>query len=383
MTGIPLDVPGLWDNYAKSMEAKGIDSPRVVIHGGYGKNNLGDDVILHVLVTRTKKYLPKAQISVLCHGPDYVRSQYPGIDAYHFKTIGALRAIIKSHIYLIGGGGIINVINVYSGWQRLKIFDMKGKFLFIAAWLAKLFGAETHFYAIGATSFPDPVVKFLTRVVLGSADLVSVRDGLSIANIHQAGVKREVIEVLDPALSLEPAPEQQARKVLAECGIVERRRPLVGLNMRYVRDKVTNNDRTIAETAKLVEYLIEQKNCDVLFIPVSQHPTEHFENDLDFGREVKSKLQATEHFYLIEKYHHPTVMMAVLGAMDFCILERLHAVILTSKTGTPFFTVSYDNKVTQYAKLLGHEEMMIDLADFCFEEMRGRLDPHIDVLSRG
>lgn len=380
MKDIPYDVPGLWDGYAKFIKAKGIDRPRVVIHGGYGKNNLGDDAILHVLIERTKEHFPKARITVLCHGPAYVREHYADIDSYHFKSLGALKAIVRSHIYFIGGGGIINVINIYSGYQRFRIFDMKGKFLFIAALLAKLFGAKTHFYAIGSTSFPDPVVKFLARVGLASADVVSVRDPLSIENIRKIGVKRELVQVLDPALSLEPASEQQALAVLAEFGIGERQRPLIGLNMRYVRDNVTDNDKIIAEAARLVQYLIEEKNCEVLFIPVSQHPREHFEDDLDFGRELRSKLPATEHFYLMQKYYAPTVMMAVLGAMDFCILERLHAVILASKTGTPFFTISYDNKVTQYAKLLGHGEMMIDLAEFSFEKVRARIGRYVDGL---
>jgi polysaccharide pyruvyl transferase WcaK-like protein len=380
MNSIPHDVPGLWESYAELIQKKGIEHPRVVIHGGYGKNNMGDDAILHVLLTRTKKYLPKADIMVVCHGPDNVLKWYPDISACHFKSFSALRAIAKSHIYFIGGGGIINVINTYSGYRTFRIFDLKGKFLFVAAYLAKIFGAKTHFYAVGATSFPDPVVKLLARIVMNQADVVSVRDSLSITNLRRIGVKKELVQVLDPALSLQPAHKETALAVLKECGIHRGQRPIVCINMRYVNDKVIDNRKTIAETIVLIRYLINEKMCDVFFIPVSQHPSNHFEDDLDFGRQVKKGLNLTSHFYLMEKYYHPTVMMAVLREMDFCILERLHAVILASKTGVPFFAVAYDNKVSEFVKTTGRENMMIDLNGFNMGIIIKKIGTHIDRL---
>lgn len=381
MNSIPYDVPGLWESYAHLMKKKKIERPGIVIHGGYGKKNMGDDAILHVLIKRTKKHFPNSQITVLCHGPENVRNWYSDIDACHFKSLAALLSIVKSHIYFIGGGGIVNKINAYSGYKTFKIFDMKGKFLFIAAYLAKLFGAKTHFYAIGVTSFPDPVVRLLARIVLNQTDVVSVRDPLSMHNIKKIGIKREVVQVHDPALSLEPAPDEDGKALLAECGIMERKRVLICINMRYVRDKNIDNNRTVAETIKLADYLIKEKKCSVIFLPVSQHPFKHFEDDLHFGRRVKDGLNQSTHFYLIEKYYHPTLFMALLGEMDFCILERLHAVILTSKMKTPFFAVSYDDKVREFVKLIGNEEMMTDLSEFNHGNIYEKIIPHIDRIN--
>ena len=380
MKDIPYDVPGLWEHYVESLEKRGIEYPHVVIHGGYGKNNTGDDAILHVLIMRTRQYLPNAHITVVCHGPDNVRKWYPDVSAYHFKSFSTIRAILRSHIYIIGGGGIIDRINTYSGYKTFKIFDMKGKFLFIAAYLAKLFGAKTNFYAIGATSFPDPVVKLLTRRVLSQADVVSIRDPLSLKNIRSIGVKRDLIQVLDPALSLEPVSADVAKDVLKEWKVIKGSRPLIGLNMRYVRDKFIDNEKTAAETTKLICHLIQEKGCKVLFIPISQHPFKHYEDDLDFGRHVKKQLKQMPHFYLMEKYYHPTIMMAILGEMDFCILVRLHAVILAFKMGIPFFAISYDDKVSEFVKLVGQEDMMINLADFNLSNVRERIDVHIERL---
>ena len=100
--------------------------------------------------------------------------------------------------------------------------------------------------------------------------------------------------------------------------------------------------------------------------------------DLHFGREVKKRLGSSEHFALIEEYHHPRLTMAALGCMDFCILERLHAVILTSLTGVPFYVVSYDDKVTEFVKLIGGDERLMELPDFMRQTSFAWLEPHLD-----
>lgn len=379
---IPDDIPEFWKGCLEYIERKGIINPRVVIHGGYGKKNLGDDAILHVLINRTKRYLPDARIIVICHGPENVRRWYPDIHSLHFKSLSTLLAILKSHIYIIGGGGIVNKINVYSGRRTFKIFDMKGKFLFFAACLARIFGAKTHFYAIGCTSFPDPMVKVLARIVLARADFVSVRDPLSIENIRKIGIKRRLFLILDPALSMEPAPRKYILDALRECGIVKITRPVICLSMRYIGDGSTDNRKILSDTIQLVQYLITEKRCCVLFMPASQHPSRHFEDDLDFGRRLKDGLGKIPDFYLMERYYHPTVMMGILKEMDFCILERLHTVILASKIGAPFFAISYDNKVTEFVKLIKQESMMMDIKEFSFGKIREKIDPYMDKLQQ-
>ena len=67
--------------------------------------------------------------------------------------------------------------------------------------------------------------------------------------------------------------------------------------------------------------------------------------------------------------------------MDFCILERLHTVILASKVGVQFFAVSYDNKVTEFVKMIKQESMMMDIKEFSFEKIREKIDPYIDRLA--
>ena len=380
---IPADVPGLWDTLAKRFASLG-HPPRVVIHGGYGKNNLGDDALLHVIRGRVLAAFPNAEIHVVCHGPERVAERYRDdpagpVTSSHFKSGATVSAARRSDLYIIGGGGIVNRINAYSGLMMLKWLDPKGKFQFLAALFAGWTGAFTLYYGIGAESFPDPVVRSLTRFALKRASVASARDPRTIANLRELGVTREIVQVLDPALSLDPAPAEKADTLLRECGASarsERTRPLVGLNFRWVGDPAVDNERTLAEAARLARDLHE-RDCDVIFLPISQHPDRHLEDDLDFGRRLRDELGAPQWFALLESYPNPAPYMALLGACDALVLSRLHAVILGTMMGVPIATVSYDDKVSEFVKLSGQKARMIELQEFTLERLRPALD---DVL---
>jgi polysaccharide pyruvyl transferase WcaK-like protein len=380
--GVPTDVPGLWEGYAGWLRARGINQPRVTIHGGYGKNNLGDDAILDVLLTRTLDHFPGATVTVVCHGPGNVNTRYrdlPNVRACHFRSLHALRAVTTSHLYFIGGGGIVNRINVYSGRQHLKVLDLKGKYLFLAALGAKVCGANTHFYAIGVNSFPDPGVKLLARWVLRSADVVSVRDTMSVANLRALGLSREIVLVLDPAVSLKPAPREIAERLLRRWGAPDTGRQRVCIGFRYVREPHISNGLKVERIVALTRHLLE-RGFQVVFLPASQHPTEHYEDDLHLGRAVRERLGSAPQFTLIEEYPHPRETMAILGCMQFCVLERLHAVILATVSGVPVFVISYDDKVTQFAKLVNGQDSLMPLEDFMRQETFAWLDPTLDQL---
>lgn len=377
---IPADVPGLWETLRARFEGLG-RAPRFVIHGGYGKNNMGDDAILHVIRGRVLAAFPNAEVHVVCHGPERVVERYrtdPAgpVTSSHFKSMTTVRAAMRSDVYIIGGGGIVNRINAYSGNMVFKALDPKGKFQFLASTLAGWTGAFTLYYAIGAESFPDAVVRNLTRFALTRASVVSARDPRTMRNLIQIGVRREIVQVLDPALSLEPAPADEADAVLVGAGATPRAgrtRPLVGINFRWVGDPAVDNDHTLAEAVRLARRL-DERGCDVVFLPISQHPDKHLEDDLDFGRRVRDELGSPAWFAELERYPDPPVYMAVLGACDALVLSRLHAVILGTMMGVPIAIVTYDDKVSEFVKLSGQEARMIELADFTLE----RLEPVLD-----
>lgn len=361
----------LWRKWGQDLHKQGRLRPHVVLHGGYGKRNLGDDAILEVLLAQIQEAIPWAQITVVCHGPAEVRARY-GVPACHFASWAALKAILTADVYIIGGGGIINRINSYSGFLRLRALDPKGKFLFIAAAIAKLKGARLDFHAIGTTSFPDFVVRWLAPRILNRADALTVRDRRSQEILQAAGVQRPIRVVPDPVVELETAPPETARQLLIETGIALDRLK-VGINFRYVAETDIDNTQTVRDVARLVEWLQVEWDAQVVFLPFGRHPSRQVENDLLFAHEVAGQLKHRQGFYILERDIRPAEMKAVLGQMDLCVLERLHSVILAAPTGVPLISVIYDQKVAAFADMAGLKDTKLPLRQFNFETAREKV----------
>jgi polysaccharide pyruvyl transferase CsaB len=342
-----------------------------VLHGGYGKRNLGDEAILYVLLDQLRRVFPDGRIIVLGHGPKEIERDH-GVEAGYFLSRRALEAIWRADLYIIGGGGIINRINSYSGWRRLRILDPKGKFLFLAALLAQARGAKVIFHAIGATSLPDPLVGWLARAAMNRADEVSVRDPLSRRLLYGWGVKRDIHVIPDPAMQLEAAAPAAAQEILRREGIEPEGR-LVGLSFRAVAEPDIGNAATARAVAQVADWLSEEYAAQVCFLPFGRHPTKPVENDLFFAQEVAEQVQHSERFHILRHLATPPEMKALLAEMDFCLLERLHATILAAGVAVPFLAVSYEDKVAEFMRAIGRGERIIELRQFDFETAQQKL----------
>ncbi len=359
----------IWSRLRADLAARQIETPRIVVHGGYGKHNLGDDAILEAILMRLKMVWPVANLSILCHNPHPVRLSHPSVEAYAFQDPRVLSVICRAHVYVIGGGGIVNRINTYSGLARARVLDPKGKYLFVAGWLSQLCGARLVFYSVGTTSIPDPLVGWLTRTVMNRADSVSVRDPLSQAVLRRLGVTNEVVVLPDPATMLRPAAAERAVEILVGAG-VDPQRPLVGLCMRYVREPDIDNAAVVAQTARVVEWLVRDVGVQVLFMPFGRHPSRVVENDVAFADEVQARLGEVAEFSVLAQEYPAADVLAVLSHVALCIAGRLHASILSTVVHTPVIAISYDDKVTEFMKLSGQGTAVIPLGDFTLEALQ-------------
>jgi len=345
----------------------------VVIHGGYGKKNIGDDAILGMIIKGIKRYMPNAKITAIAYDPTEVKKLYK-INAHYFISLGAFISIMKAHLYIIGGGGIVNIVNVFSGLQRCRIFDMKGKFIFLASIVAKMFGAKLIFYAVGTTSIPDPVVKFLFKMALNCADYISVRDPMSQRLIKSIGVKKHVSVVYDPAKELKPIDSSTARNLLMKEGI-NLNKFLVGINFRYTKEQKNDNQTVIEVVAKLVDWLIETYDAEIVFFPFSRHPKKRVENDTYFAYDIarRIKTQNIKSYKILKNEYTPEEMQGLLGQMQFCILERLHSIIFAYGAGVPFISISYNNKVSEFVKMIRYSQREIKLDELNFELLKEKV----------
>lgn len=329
-------------------------SPLILVQGGYGKNNLGDDALLLTIAKKIEKWIPGATIVAMCHYPERVEQLYH-LKAVGFKSIHTTKYLCTCDVLIIGGGGIVNIINTFSGFPVLKIFDMKGKFLFLTSLFTKLRRKKVIFYGVGMTSIPDRFVKILMNITVKKIDLLGVRDKVSKEKVKEiiGQQTNKLFYTYDPALDFtvsdEPLePVIKAYSICTKCNII--------INIRSVLDEEINQ-RVMKE---IVPFLIrlhkKYPQFQLILLPVSIHPDKMIENDLIICKKLYEMLvgQGVSNLVLLDSYLHPGVTKKLLERTSLLIMSRLHGLILSCDFRIPTIVLSYDDKVKLFAEMAGY-----------------------------
>lgn len=328
------------------------DNLRIMIQGGYGKNNLGDDALLIILYEKLKGWFPQSDIVAMCHYPRRVEQLY-GIPAIGFKSIKTIKGLFWCDVLIIGGGGIVNVVNTYSGLKYLKIFDMKGKFLFLTSFLVKQRRKKVIFYGVGMTSIPDKVVKLFMKITLKRVDLVGVRDQLSYQNIEKYIANEKSLYITyDPALDYKGG--YLDKRVDDNHKNGGRVRKII-ISTRAVPD-VNATNQVIHVIVALINEILKRDDVQIVLLPVSVHPDKEVENDIYICRRIYDEVQVKENqVILVNTYLTPKKIQKMLGEASLILMTRLHGVIVSYDFHIPTVIISYNEKVKLFGEMAGYQ----------------------------
>ncbi len=138
--------------------------PHVLISGYYGFDNLGDELILRVLVQELKKR--NARITVLSANPEKTSLEY-GVNAIHrLNPLSFYLAISQSHLLISGGGGLFQ--DVTGPGSVLYYGGIIG--------LARFFEVPVCFWSQGVGPVNRPLSRSILRKALMSSKAITVRD---------------------------------------------------------------------------------------------------------------------------------------------------------------------------------------------------------------
>ena len=96
-------------------------NPTILIQGGFGKNNTGDDTLLLVAREKVLEMYPEARIVALCYDPVNLFNLY-GIEGVYYGSRKAVGHLFSADGIVIAGGGLIN--DVYSTSYIYNIFEI-------------------------------------------------------------------------------------------------------------------------------------------------------------------------------------------------------------------------------------------------------------------
>ncbi|MCT1576582.1 polysaccharide pyruvyl transferase CsaB [Oceanobacillus kimchii] len=300
----------------------------LVISGYYGFDNAGDEAILFSIITALRKYHPSVKITVLSNNPDYTSSEYK-VESVHRQQWSEVNRVIRNSDGLISGGG-----SLFQDVTSNRSIPYYGGIIH----LARFHNKPVSVYAQGMGPIRRGWCKKMLAYTINRVQFISVRDQASKKFLESIGVHKEIHVVPDPVLGL-PTPHIRYQSNKQIC--VSVRHWGIESNQAY--------------QAKLVDCLdrLSNEGYRIIFLPM------HGEKDVEASKNIQIQMRAPSE---IASYVNTLqAKLEVLYHSDLLIGMRLHALIFSSISQTPFVALSYDPKIEAFSNqvnqpIAGHVE---------------------------
>ena len=306
----------------------------VLICGAYGYGNAGDDAILEAIIQEMRGIDPDIHITVMSRNPKETERKYKVKSIFTFDVPAFLGEMRRAGLYINGGGSLIqDVTSRRSLWFYL--FTIKA---------AKLLGCRVIMYGCGIGPVTRARGKRNVRKVLNKyVDVITLRENHSRRELEDYGVRTpEIILSSDPAMILEPAPEEEVTAVMRSNGLDPHGRYICLCLRRWpgFREK----SEFFAAAA---DYAIEKYGLQPIFLSIDQ------QNDSDAADAVAAMMKGKAK--ILHKPLGTAKTIGILSRMELVVSMRLHGLIFASAQGAPLVGVSYDPKVTAFLDYIGQE----------------------------
>jgi polysaccharide pyruvyl transferase CsaB len=310
------------------------DLYRIGITGSYGGLNLGDEAILHSIITQLRRDLP-AEITVFSRDPDDTKRRHGVERAVAVRKMSRAEAVPEVErldLLIVGGGGIL--------------FDAEARIYLREAQIAREKGVPVMLYAIGAGPLKHAGAQAVVREVLDQVDVVTVRERSAQQVLEEAGVHREIIVTADPALLLKPEP--LPRGVLKSEGLEGRRR-LIGMSVREPGVAAPDIDPKEYHSllSNAADFMVDRYDADVVFVPM-----EHSVLDLQHSHAVIAQMLRAQRASVLKSVYTSGQLLSLMSRFHFVVGMRLHFLIFAALRGVPFVALPYAGKVSGFLEEL-------------------------------
>ncbi|MGA1842011.1 MAG: polysaccharide pyruvyl transferase family protein [bacterium] len=343
-------------------------------------SNIGDRAISNAMFSAISKAVPDARFFVYTRNPEFLPSEYncEGINIFNIKGfINGIRVLAKADLVILGGGTIIQD----KSSKMVIIFNLS------FACLALLFRKKVMCYAIGigGKSEISPFGRWLARMVLNRCAMITLRDTESAKMSEEIGVTRPPTFITaDAAVLHRQAPPEKIDLILEELGIKPDDRPLIAISLRRVFHRtggilpvsvkikfglMNNNwEKKIKifknKVANICDELIERYNAILIFVPMYTGESFFSPRDDIFTQKVVARMKHKSATRILKKHYTPAQIKGLFSMVDLVIGVPLHSVILATTAGTPAISLCYADKNIRYMRMIGMEDITLDLRKF-------------------
>lgn len=323
---------------------------KFLVTGYYGFLNSGDDAILLSMCEDIESLDVETKTTILSNSPVSTEEEYPANAVYRFSLYNVIREILKCDILLMGGGSLLqDKTSTRSLMYYLSILV-----------LAKLFRKKTMIYANGIGPISRSTNRKITKLVLDRVDLITIRENLSVKELYNMGIKNENIKLTaDPVFNLK-IKDADLEEVL--------KKEKIDLSKDFVtilfRDWKAQEDY-INKMAKICDYIIEEKNMNVIFVPMK------YPSDITVGENISKKMKNKS--YNINSNLSVYQIIKLIGMSKISLSMRLHALLYAALKGIPMVGFTYDPKVEYFLKEM-QMYTIVNMDSFTPEEVMKTVD---------
>ncbi len=319
--------------------------PRVIISGYYGFDNLGDELILQVLVDELKAQ--DVKITVLSNQPRKTAMQYD-VDAIHrLNVIDIIDALAQANLFISGGGGLFQDASgpmsplYYGGLIQLAHF----------------FEVPVCFWAQGVGPLNRNFSRKITAAALEKCAMVTVRDEASATLVEDlTGTYPEI--TADPVWLL-----NAAKKKTASASNAKKHRPKgeasdkdkgawrIGISLRTWPDLTPTRLQVLADCLKA---LVEGAKQPVEFVLLPCQKNE----DVELLKTFSQMLMPLENARCVMS--EPNQVIEKIGECDLLFGMRFHSLILGILQNVAVYGLPYDPKVANLLGMLNLQGMPVN-----------------------
>lgn len=213
----------------------------------------------------------------------------------------------------------------------------------------------------------------LSTFCLNKATLIIVRENITKEYLTKIGVISPIYLTADCAFILDSASSKVVDDILLKEHITINSRPLIGVSVNIMLDDDNNHYATTM--AKLIDYLIQKLNAQVIFIPhVVSIKKGGQSDDRKMAKKIYELIENKDAVGLIKGDYSPEELKGIIRLSDLFIGGRMHANIAALSSNIPTLATSWSHKYYGIMRTLGQEKYVCNSKTMEFDELKLKVD---------
>ena len=295
---------------------------KVIISGYYGFNNIGDEAILHSILTIIKNEHKDLIPVVLSNNPSETTRAHNVLSINRYSIKDIFRYLCESVLFISVGGGLLHDIN----GPKTVIYYCS---LII---LSKLFRVPVMIFAQGIGPLNMDLSKKIVKFTLNKCDMICLRDEVSVRLIESLIHEKNNINLTgDPVFLLNNSTPAVSGKGMNK---------KIAVSLREWKF----DDSSLKNIADFLDILYKDHGYSIYFIPFQM------DKDLQICNYVKKLLKSPSEIF--DCKNNVINMLEFFKSADIILAMRLHALIFAAITEKPFIGISYDPKTDYFLETI-------------------------------